>query len=317
MSRRDPMFKPLFTWRSAISTPDSRLTPTEHHVLLTLSLHMNELGASCYPSIETLAWETCGRSASTIREALAHADELGWLNRHIRGGRRRANEYEALIPGWYETRRDAAPLLSTSDSRRAAAIEAATAAHRPSNVPIPERREDDQTHRSPAGNSAPKPAAPTHETHRRDSENPPHSGPEVLKRTTRAAAAGDAASAAAALLDRYLEDLGVPARVRRVARAEPERAQAWLELAQAEAHTNPAAFFLTGFQAGEWPSPRKRQTAARSRSDWVAATSVQLPLEDAHAIVDDWPGLTDVERQELHEAVDRLRDENESGAAAA
>jgi hypothetical protein len=191
--KRQPMFKPLYTWRSAISTPESGLTPTEHHVLLTLSLHMNELGASCFPSIETLVDETCGRSASTIREALGHADELGWLNRSVRVGRGRSNEYEALNPSWYETHRGAVVLPASVDARRAAAIEAATAALAGPHAPLAGPPAETETRRAPVGISRaaaePVSAALRQETRRAPVVNPPGSGYEDHKRASRRAAA--------------------------------------------------------------------------------------------------------------------------------
>lgn len=92
-------FKPLFTWRSAIA--DSDLPATTRHVALTLSLHMNERGGSCYPSAQALAKET-GLNISTVREHRAYLELAGWIQCVERGGikgeRRRASAYEATIP---------------------------------------------------------------------------------------------------------------------------------------------------------------------------------------------------------------------------
>jgi hypothetical protein len=98
--------------------------------------------------------------------------------------------------------------------------------------------------------------------------------------------------------------------MRRRALAEPERAKAWLELAATAATQNPAGFFVTGLTGGEWPSTRREaatETSADARLRWVEETSWMLAADDAHAIVDDWRDLDDVERQELHEHVDRVR----------
>jgi hypothetical protein len=158
----------LFTWRSAVSSPESGLTPTEHQVALTLSLHMNELGESCFPSIDpTLHEETCGRSAATIRDAINQLVELGWLHRQARVGRGRSNEYEALIPAWYETHRREADFEAPVALRRAAAIAAATAAHtaaRGTSETPPAATENRLTE---AGNSQ--------VAHRSGSGNPPES----------------------------------------------------------------------------------------------------------------------------------------------
>jgi DNA-binding transcriptional MocR family regulator len=90
-------FKPLFTWRSAIVESD--LHPTVRHIALTLSLHMNERGGSCFPSLETQAQES-GRDVATVKRALSKLEEAGYLKR-IRPqvmGRGHRTEYEALVP---------------------------------------------------------------------------------------------------------------------------------------------------------------------------------------------------------------------------
>lgn len=85
---------PLFTWRGALV--ESALRPTCKHVGLTLSLHMNERGASCFPSVPTLCDET-GLGETAVRGALNDLVKEGWLTRKIGGGRR-SNEYGATIP---------------------------------------------------------------------------------------------------------------------------------------------------------------------------------------------------------------------------
>jgi hypothetical protein len=95
MPERD--FKPLFTWRSAIQ--QSHLPPTVRHVALALSLHMNEMGGSCFPSVATLAEET-GRHTETVSDSLRHLETAEFI-RIIRPklqGRGRFNQYEARIP---------------------------------------------------------------------------------------------------------------------------------------------------------------------------------------------------------------------------
>ncbi len=88
--------------------------------------------------------------------------------------------------------------------------------------------------------------------------------------------------------------------------ADPLRARAWVELAQREADRNPAGYFRAGFDSGEWPSARADAPAAK-RWRWIEETSVTLELDDAHAIVDDWRDLDDVERSLMHERVDAVR----------
>lgn len=92
-------FKPLFTWRSAIT--DSDLAPTTRLVALAMSLHMNERGGSCFPSAATTARET-GLSISTVRDHRGILEDEGWLLCTERGGlageKRTASSYEATFP---------------------------------------------------------------------------------------------------------------------------------------------------------------------------------------------------------------------------
>lgn len=96
-NRKD--FRPLFTWRSAIC--DSGLPATTRHVALTLSLHMNERGGSCFPGAVALAAET-GLSERAVRSHLNELVRAGWIRitEHggLKGGHRRANAYEATTP---------------------------------------------------------------------------------------------------------------------------------------------------------------------------------------------------------------------------
>ena len=89
---------PLFTWRTAIISSD--LSPTTRHVLLTLSLHMSEAGASCYPSTATLARES-GLSERAVCTHLDKANAAGWIvkRRHGMAGKKWArHEYAPQIP---------------------------------------------------------------------------------------------------------------------------------------------------------------------------------------------------------------------------
>lgn len=92
---------PLFTWRSAIV--DSDLPSTTKLAALCLSLHMNERGGSCFPSLETLAKES-SLGVSSIKRSLKLLDERGWLLRKPGGradkpgGRGRTTAYTATIP---------------------------------------------------------------------------------------------------------------------------------------------------------------------------------------------------------------------------
>lgn len=99
MSEGTARLSPLFTWRSAVC--DSDLPPTARHVALTLSLHMNERGGSCFPSREELARET-GLSVRTVDKAIRTLEDAGWL--HVerparQRGRGHPNRYTARVPG--------------------------------------------------------------------------------------------------------------------------------------------------------------------------------------------------------------------------
>lgn len=91
---------PLFTWRSAISSPDHDLPQLVRHVALVLSQHMNERGASCFPSIATVAGEV-GCSDRAVQKAIGCLKEAGWLIVNVggmRGGKRVTSTYQATFP---------------------------------------------------------------------------------------------------------------------------------------------------------------------------------------------------------------------------
>jgi helix-turn-helix protein len=90
----------LFKWRSVIAS-EYGPSPTARHILLTLSLHMDELGGSCFPSIRTLMKKT-GLSNRAICTHLEKAEAAGWIKRSQRGknfGKSwKGNEYQATLP---------------------------------------------------------------------------------------------------------------------------------------------------------------------------------------------------------------------------
>lgn len=95
-----PVLRPLFTWRSIIASEHGPKGPTTRHVLLTLGLHMNEKGSSCFPSTKTLTRET-GLSERCVCTHLERAINNGWLTRELGrfGGQRwRRNAYQATVP---------------------------------------------------------------------------------------------------------------------------------------------------------------------------------------------------------------------------
>lgn len=114
----DLFLRPLFTWRSAVASEHGPKSPITRHVLLTLSLHMNEKGESCFPSIDTLTAET-GLARRSVLEHLKVAAEDGWLGKRElktpdKGKGWRRVEYFSVIPEAVET-----ALLEKRSARRA------------------------------------------------------------------------------------------------------------------------------------------------------------------------------------------------------
>lgn len=101
----DLFLRPLFTWRSAVASKHGPSNPTTRHVLLTLALHMNEKGGSCFPSIDLLVEES-GLSRRAVIDHLGTAEREGWIGkrdlRRPNGQGWRRVEYFALIPAHAE-----------------------------------------------------------------------------------------------------------------------------------------------------------------------------------------------------------------------
>jgi len=88
----------FFSWRQAVLK--SKLESTTKHVLVTLGCHMNEMGESCFPTIETLCEETSLSNRAVITH-LKKAEEAGFIrtSKHGFAGRKWArNEYVATFP---------------------------------------------------------------------------------------------------------------------------------------------------------------------------------------------------------------------------
>ena len=87
---------PLSSWRGRIIK--SALPPVAKHVALTLSMHMNEVGSSCFPSLDTLADET-SLSRRSVQRAIGELERWGWLavSRPSKQGRGVSNRYTAVI----------------------------------------------------------------------------------------------------------------------------------------------------------------------------------------------------------------------------
>jgi hypothetical protein len=87
-----------WTWRHAVCASD--LAPTTRHVLLTLSMFMNELGESCHPSTADIC-RYSGLDKKTVLKHVAAAREAGWIDvsQHgYRGQKWKRHEYAARWP---------------------------------------------------------------------------------------------------------------------------------------------------------------------------------------------------------------------------
>lgn len=88
----------FFSWRQVVLK--SKLAATTKHVLVTLGCHMNDMGESCFPSIETLCEETSLSNRAVITH-LEIAEKEGFISRARHGfaGQKWArNEYKATFP---------------------------------------------------------------------------------------------------------------------------------------------------------------------------------------------------------------------------
>ena len=88
-----PKYHKLYKWRDRVASSQGPPSPTMRHVLLTLSLHMDE-ELYCFPSIRLLA-ERTGLSDKAVRDNLKKAVKLGWIERSsIRGNSQGWRRYE-------------------------------------------------------------------------------------------------------------------------------------------------------------------------------------------------------------------------------
>lgn len=113
----DRLLSPLFTWRSAVASKESRLSPTQRHVALTLSLHMSEKGDSCFPSMARLVDET-GLGLSTVRRMMQQLHEAGWLDRQVNASGLGTNRYRAMIPESYQVEEPRPQRAGSADEPR-------------------------------------------------------------------------------------------------------------------------------------------------------------------------------------------------------
>lgn len=87
-----------WTWRHAIK--DSELEPVTRHLLLTMSIYMNEVGGGCYPTTKELARAT-GLAERTVCIHIRKAVEAGWLEvsaHGFKGQKWKNHQYQAAWP---------------------------------------------------------------------------------------------------------------------------------------------------------------------------------------------------------------------------
>lgn len=134
-----------WTWRHAIAKSD--LPAATKHVLLTISLYMNDMGKGCYPTQKDLAEDT-SLSERAVRKHIDIAVQAGWITRRehgFRGQKWRNHEYE---PRWPERQdvdsenqhveKGAAPRSSPS-AKGAEPNDKKVRHHVPPKVPVPSK----------------------------------------------------------------------------------------------------------------------------------------------------------------------------------
>lgn len=99
--KEEAVLRPFFTWRSALCSAHGPKASTTRLVLLCLSLHMNEQGENCFPSITRLATESA-LSRKSVIDHLQLAEDEGWIDRQERPERNgqgwRRMQYSPKIP---------------------------------------------------------------------------------------------------------------------------------------------------------------------------------------------------------------------------
>lgn len=89
-----------FGWQRAVISAVGPPKSATRHLLLTLALHMNADGSSCYPSLNLLAAET-QLDRATVKRHLAIAENAGWIRRQRKqrsDGTWGATVYEPMFP---------------------------------------------------------------------------------------------------------------------------------------------------------------------------------------------------------------------------
>jgi hypothetical protein len=288
----------------------SGLPRTTRAVAWALANYMNERGESAFPSVVRLCSDVGNErgdgpaSKSTVIDALRLLEREGWLEKmRSGGGRGHTSEWHARVPEKVQLlHRSEADEGAQSHAVRTAVSRSLRGLHEAPEAPPAETETVQQP--NPLLSSERVQSQP--ERVQLLSVKGAATAPEVEMKEIEVAAAGaePVTDAAAALLDDHLKRLGCGPALRVRALADPLRSKAWLEVAQANAETNVAGYFRSGLDSGEWPSPRiDREGPKATRMRWAYGTSLQLELVDANAVIDDWPEIDDVDRQEMREWV--------------
>lgn len=105
MARADGTECDRWKWLQMIASEQGPPDPTTRHVLITLSLHMNQQGERAWPSQKLLAQRT-GLSERAVRTHLHLAERTGWVKVYAKrpAGTKgwRLNEYVACAPAAVE-----------------------------------------------------------------------------------------------------------------------------------------------------------------------------------------------------------------------
>jgi hypothetical protein len=89
----------VWSWRQSVIEA-AQLSATTRHVLLTLSVYMNDVGDGCFPTIDTLSANT-GLTCRSVITALNMAEIAGFIEKTqhgFAGSQWRRNEYRARLP---------------------------------------------------------------------------------------------------------------------------------------------------------------------------------------------------------------------------
>ena len=101
MTATEKTWGPFFTWRSAFASAYGPPSSTTRLVLFCLSIHMNEQGESCFPSIDRLAREG-SLSRKAVIDHIKIAEEAGWIEKQERPERNgqgwRRMQYSPKVP---------------------------------------------------------------------------------------------------------------------------------------------------------------------------------------------------------------------------